>query len=393
MITTSELIYMDHAATTSVRPEVVEVMMNHFSQGYGNPSSIYALGQEARKSMDNSRETVANVLGASRNEIVFTSGGTESDNLAIKGAALALREKGNHIITSSIEHHAVIHTCEQLMEEGFEVTFLPVDRYGKVDPNEVVSSIRDSTILVSVMYANNEIGTVEPIPEISKAVNQEAETRGQKIIIHTDAVQAAGYLDLNVDQLGVDLLSISAHKFRGPKGVGALYVRRRTPFTPQQMGGGQERDRRSGTENIPGIVGLSEALRLAEEEREMSNIHCLELRELIISGIEEMIDRVNLNGHPSERLSNNINISFEGVEAEPILQGLDFAGIAASSRSACSTASLELSHVLKSIGLTSELNRGSLRITIGLDNTKQEVDYLLSVLPDIISKLRHMPSL
>ncbi len=393
MTSPDQLIYLDHAATTPVRPEVLQAMLPHFTKSYGNPSSIYTLAQDARKALDDARDAVAAVLGARRSEIVFTSGGTESDNLAIRGAASALRDSGNHIVTSGIEHHAVLHTCEQLEKHGFDVTYLPVDRHGRVDPEDVAAAITDQTVLVSVMYANNEIGTVEPISEISVVVKQEAETQGRTIVVHTDAVQAAGYLDLDVGRLGVDMLSLSAHKFHGPKGVGVLYVRRRTPFEPQQMGGGQERDRRSGTENVPGVVGLAEALRLAEQEREPSNIRCTELRDRIIAGIEDTIDGVHLNGHPTERLANNVNVSFEGVEAEPILQGLDFAGIAASSRSACSTASLELSHVLTAIGLSDELNRGSLRITVGLENTDEEVDYLLSVLPDLVRRLRAMPSL
>ena len=393
MTSPDKLIYMDNAATTPVRPEVLDAMLPHFTESYGNPSSIYTLAQEARKALDDARDTVAAVLGARRSEIVFTSGGTESDNLAVRGAAIALRETGNHIVTSSIEHHAVLHTCEQLEKQGFDVTYLPVDRYGRVDPQDVASAITDKTVLVSVMYANNEIGTVEPVSEISGVVKEEAERRGRTIVVHTDAVQAAGYLDLDVGRLGVDMLSLSAHKFHGPKGVGLLYVKRRTPFEPQQMGGGQERDRRSGTENIPGVVGLAEALRIAEQERETSNLRCTELRDRILAGVEDTIDGVHLNGHPTERLANNVNVSFEGVEAEPVLQGLDFAGICASSRSACSTASLELSHVLTAIGLSPELNRGSLRITVGLDNTDEDVDYLLSVLPGLVRRLRAMPSL
>ena len=384
---------MDHAATTPVRPEVLEAMMPYFSESFGNPSSIYTLAQEGRKAVDDARETIARALGARMSEIVFTSGGTESDNIAIKGAAFALRNSGNHIITSSIEHHAVLNTCHQLEQSGFDVTYLPVDRYGMVDPNDVGRAITDSTILVSVMLANNEIGTIQPLAEIARVVKNEAERRRRTIAVHTDAVQAAGFLDLNVMALGVDMLSLSSHKFHGPKGVGALYVRRGTPFEPQQMGGGQERQRRSGTENVPGVVGMAEAFRLASDGRERLNAHCRYLSDKTIAGLHESLEGVHLNGHPTERLANNVNVSFESVEGEPVLLGLDFAGISASSGSACSSASLEPSHVLLATGLSEELAQGSLRITFGADNRFEEVDYLLSVLPDLVSRLRAMPSL
>ena len=384
---------MDHAATTPVRPEVLEAMLPYFSESFGNPSSIYTLAQEGRKAVDDARETIARALGARMSEIVFTSGGTESDNIAIKGAAFALRNSGNHIITSSIEHHAVLNTCHQLEQSGFDVTYLPVDRYGMVDPNDVGRAITDSTILVSVMLANNEIGTIQPLAEIARVVKNEAERRRRTIAVHTDAVQAAGFLDLNVMALGVDMLSLSSHKFHGPKGVGALYVRRGTPFEPQQMGGGQERQRRSGTENVPGVVGMAEAFRLASDGRERLNAHCRYLSDKTIAGLHESLEGVHLNGHPTERLANNVNVSFESVEGEPVLLGLDFAGISASSGSACSSASLEPSHVLLATGFSEELAQGSLRITFGADNRFEEVDYLLSVLPDLVSRLRAMPSL
>ena len=384
---------MDHAATTPVRPEVLDAMLPHFSGSYGNPSSIYTLAQEALKALDESRQKVARVLGARRSEIVFTSGGTESDNMALKGAAFALKNVGNHVITSAIEHHAVLHTCHQLEQFGFDVTYLPVDQYGLVDPDGVGRAITDRTILVSVMYANNEIGTIEPMADIARIVKEEGRRRGQSIVMHTDAVQAAGFLDLDTATLGVDMLSLSAHKFHGPKGVGALFVKRGTPLESQQMGGGQERQRRSGTENIPGIVGMAEALRLASDERESTGIHCERLRDRVMSGIFETIEGAHLNGHPTLRLANSVNISFESVEGEPILLGLDFAGISASSGSACSSASLEPSHVLLAIGRPADLAQGSLRITLGRDNTEEDVDYLLSVLPGLVSKLRAMPSL
>ena len=388
-----KMIYLDHAATTPVRPEVLEAALPFFTSSYGNPSSIYTLAQEARKATDEARESVARILGARTSEIVFTSGGTESDNAALKGAAFALRHLGNHIITTTIEHHAVLHTCHQLEQFGFEVTYLPVDEYGLVDPDEVVGAIRDGTIMVSVMLANNEIGTIEPVPEISSLVRQQAMLRNQTIIMHTDAVQGAGFLDLDVKSLGVDMMSLSAHKIHGLKGTGVLYIKRNTPFEPQIMGGGQERERRSGTENVPGIVAMGEALRLAVEERESVYRHCLRLRDRIAEGLMDSVEDIHLNGHPTQRLPNNANICFEGVEGEPILLGLDFAGIAASSGSACSSASLEPSHVLTAIGRSAAQAQGSLRLTLGRDNTDEDVDYLLSVLPGLVGRLRQMPSL
>ena len=393
MSTSKKLIYMDHAATTAVRPEALEVMLPYFSESFGNPSSIYILAQEGRKAVDDAREVIARVLGARVGEIVLTSGGTESDNTAIKGAAFALRNTGNHIITSSIEHHAVLYTCHQMEQFGFEVTYLPVDQHGKVAPGDVAHAITDRTILVSVMLANNEIGTIQPMAEIARVVRDEADRRRRTIVVHTDAVQAAGLMDVNVKALGVDMLSLSSHKVQGPKGVGVLYVRRGTPFEPQQMGGGQERQRRSGTENVPGVVGMAEALRLATLERERLNHHCRLLRDRVIAVLQELVEGVHLNGHRIDRLANNVNVSFESVEGEPILLGLDMAGVCASSGSACSSASLEPSHVLLAIGRSAELARGSLRITFGADNTEEDVDYLLSVLPGLVSKLRSMPSL
>ena len=393
MTIAEKVIYLDHAATTPMRPEVLDAMMPYFAADFGNPSSIYTIGQEARKAVDDARERIARILGARMSEIVFTSGGTESDNAALKGVAFALKSIGNHIITTAIEHHAVLHTCYQLEQFGFDVTYLPVDEYGLVDPRDVVAAITDKTILVSVMMANNEIGTVQPIADIARQVKAEAHRRGRSILMHTDAVQAAGFLDIKVRELGVDLLSLSAHKIYGPKGVGLLYIKRGTPFDEQNAGGGQERQRRSGTENVPGIVGFGEALRLAAQEREANSAHCLQLRERLTQGIFETIDGVKLNGHPAQRLASNVNLSFRGVEGEPVLLGLDFAGVCASSGSACSSASLEPSHVLLAIGLTAEMAQGSLRFTIGQENTDAEIDYLLSVLPDMIAKLRAMPSL
>lgn len=393
MTSSGNIIYLDHSATTPVRPEVLEAMLPYFSLGFGNPSSIYTIGQEARKAVDDAREQAARILGARMSEVVFTSGGTESDNAALKGAAFALRHTGSHIITTAIEHHAVLHTCHQLEQFGFDVTYVPVDEYGIVDPHTIVRAITDETVLVSVMMANNEIGTIQPVAEIARIVKAEAQRRKRTIVMHTDAVQAAGFLDINVRDLGVDLMSLSAHKIYGPKGVGLLYVKRGTPFEAQTAGGGQERQRRSGTENVPGIVGMCEALRLAASEREQVAANCLRLRDKLINGIFDSIDRVHLNGHPTQRLPNNVNISFEDIEGEPVLLGLDFAGVCASSGSACSSASLEPSHVLLAIRRPPELAQGSLRITLGRDNTDADVDYLLAVLPEIVGKLRAMPSL
>ncbi|MCY4653073.1 MAG: cysteine desulfurase NifS [Dehalococcoidia bacterium] len=393
MALNNKLIYMDNAATTPVRPEVVRAMMPFFTEYFGNASSIYELAQQSRGSLDDARRGVARSLGCRTSEIVFTSGGTESDNAALKGVAFALRNVGNHIVTTAIEHHAVLHACHQLEQFGFEITYLPVDKYGLVEPDDVARAVTDRTILVSVMMANNEIGTIQPISEISSTVARAAERFGRKIYVHTDAVQAVGAIEVNTRKLGVDLLSLSAHKLGGPKGVGALYIRRGTPFEPLMMGGGQERDRRSGTENVPGIVGLAEAMRLADAERGQVSAHVMKLRDRLIHGIQERMEGVRLNGHPAKRLPNNVNVSFESVEGEPILLGLDFAGICASSGSACSSASLEPSHVLTAIGLSADLAQGSLRITVGKDNTDEEVDYLLETLTDLVSRLRAMPSL
>ncbi len=388
-----KLIYVDHAATTPVREEVLSAMLPYFSGAFGNPSGLYTVAQEARKAVDDSREAVARCLSARMSEVVFTSGGTESDNAAVKGVAFAMRNVGKHVITTAVEHHAVLHACHQLEQFGFDVTYLPVDEYGLVDPDDVGRAITDQTVLVSVMLANNEIGTVQPISDISRVVKAEAARRGQTITMHTDAVQGGTFLDLDVKVLGVDMLSLSAHKFYGPKGVGALYVRRGTPFEPLQIGGGQERQRRSGTENVPGIVGMAEALRLAAEDRESESKRLAGLRDKIAAGIGQAVEDVYFNGHPTHRLPNNVNVSFKGVEGEPVLLGLDFAGISASSGSACSSASLEPSHVLLAIGRSADVAQGSLRITLGRDNTEDDADYLLSVLPEIVGKLRAMPSL
>ena len=387
------MVYMDHAATTPVRPEVMEAMLPYFTHRFGNASSLYTLAQESRRAVDEARESVARVLGCRTSEVVFTSGGSESDNTALKGAALALKQTGNHIITTSIEHHAVLHTCQYLEDTGFRVTYLPVDRDGLVDTEDVLKAVTDETTLVSVMLANNEIGTIQPVADMARGVKEIAKKLGRTIVFHTDAVQAAGFMDIDVHALGVDMLSLSSHKFYGPKGVGVLYVRRSTPFTPQQFGGAQERQRRAGTENVPGIVGAAVSLRLASEERESSSEHCLRLRDSLIQGIQERIERVYLNGHPTLRLPNNVNFSFDGVEGEPILLGLDFAGTAASSGSACTSGALEPSHVLLALGLPADLAQASLRLTLGKDNTQEDVEHVLRVLPELVGRLRAMPSL
>ena len=385
-------IYLDHAATTPLRAEALQAMLPYLQEAYGNPSSIHAVGQRARTALEGARDTVAKALDCRVNEVVFTSGGTESDNAAIKGGAMALRPTGDHIVTTVIEHHAVLHTCHQLESAGFDVTYVPVDGEGLVKPADVMDAVTDQTVLVSVMYANNEIGTVQPVAETARLVKERAKEQGRTILVHTDAVQAAGYLDLSVKRLGVDLLSLSAHKFHGPKGAGVLFVRRGTPFSPLLMGGGQERERRSGTENVPAIVGMAAALRLAEQEREDACAHSAALRDRLAAGILERVPGSILNGHATRRLPNNVNVCFPGLEAEPVLLGLDLKGIYASSGSACSTASLEPSHVLTAIGRPADVARGSLRVTVGRGTTEDDVNYFLETLPPLVQRLREMPS-
>ena len=388
-----EIVYLDHAGTTPTAPRVLEAMIPYFTGLYGNPSSMHTIGQEARYALDGARERVAKVLHCRAGEVVFTGSGTESDNAAIIGVATALEETGKHIITSTVEHHAVLHTCQYLENIGFDVTYLPVDPYGMVRPEQVYNAITDRTTLVSVMYANNEIGTINPIAEISEAVRRRASELERTIVMHTDGVQAAGFLDLNLRNLGVDMMSLSGHKFYGPKGTGVLFVRRGTPLLPLIQGGGQERERRSGTENIPGIIGFATALEAADAGREEASVHCTALRDRIIQNISANIPGCHLNGHETQRLPNNINFSFEGVEGEAILLGLDAAGIAASSGSACSSGSLEPSHVLLALAQSADLARGSLRVTLGRENTDQEVDYFLGVLDGLVAQLRKLPTL
>ena len=392
-MTVEGTVYLDHAGTTPLDAKVLEAMIPYFSQHFGNPSSLHTVGQEARYALDEARERVAGVLNCRPREVVFTGGGTESDNAAIHGVATALHETGNHIITSSVEHHAVLHACQYLESQGFEVTYLPVDAEGMVQPESVYNAINERTTLVTIMYGNNEIGTINPLSEIDRSIKERAGELSRTIVFHTDAVQAAGYLDLDVASLGVDLLSLSGHKFHGPKGTGVLYIKRGTPYLPLIHGGGQERERRSGTENIPGIVGLSLALESANAIRDETGQRCSALRDRIIGSVLEQIPGTRLNGHATERLPNNANFSFTGVEGEPILLGLDVAGIAASSGSACSSGSLEPSHVLLALGQSAETARGSLRLTLGRDNTDEEVDYLLGVLVDLVQRLRQLPSL
>jgi cysteine desulfurase len=380
-------VYMDHSATTYVRKEVVEAMAPYHAENFGNPSSIYRIARESRRAIDSARAEVAKALGADPDEIYFTSGGSESDNWAIKGVAFANRKKGNHIITSAIEHHAVLHTCEYLEKEGFTVTYLPVDQYGLVSPADLEKAITDKTILISVMYANNEIGTIEPIAELG------AIARMHKVPFHTDAVQAIGNIPIDVKAQNIDLLSLSAHKFYGPKGVGALYVRKGMKIDNLIHGGGQERRHRAGTENIAGIVGLGKAIALATADIEGHNRRIRALRDRLLTGILKTIPHARLNGHPEKRLPGNINVSFEFVEGESILLWLDDEGICASTGSACTSGSLEPSHVLLATGLPVEISHGSLRLTLGSVNTDADVDFVLEVLPKVVSRLREMSPL
>ncbi len=383
------LSYLDHAATTHVDERVVEAMLPYFRERWGNPSSVYSHGRIARRALDESRDTVAGVLNCRPNEVLFTSGGSESDNLAIKGVAFARRAEGDHIVSSRIEHHAVLHTCEWLERHfGFRVTYVDVDRHGMVDPEQYERAVGPGTTVVSIMLANNEIGTLQPLAQLAEIAHR------QGAVFHTDAVQAGGVLDLDVDRLGVDLLSLSAHKLYGPKGVGVLYLRRGTPLLPQMQGGGQERGIRSGTENVPGMVGMAEALRLAHEEMESRNEHARRLRDRLVEGILEHVPGAHLTGHPTNRLPNNASFVFEDTDGESILLNLDQYDICASSGSACTSGTLEVSHVLKALGLTIELARGSLRLTTGLNANDADVDLALEVMPQVIERVRAvMPAL
>ena len=383
-----ERIYLDNAATTAVSPQVVEVMLPYFTQTYGNASSIHAFGREAKRAIETARRQVARALHAAvPQEIYFTAGGSESDNWAIKGAAFANRKKGNHIITTAIEHHAVLHTCEWLAKQGFEITLLPVNEDGKVSVQDVEKEIRPETVLVSVMAANNEIGTLQPIAQIG------ALCREKGVLFHTDAVQAVGAIPLDVQAMNIDLLSLSAHKFHGPKGVGALYVRKGVRLDNLVHGGAQERGFRAGTENLPGIVGLGKAIELACDQLEENASRMTALRDRLIQGVMDRIPEVRLNGHPTDRLPNNCNLSFKYIEGEALLLRLDLAGVAGSSGSACTSGTLDPSHVLLAIGLPHAIAHGSLRLTLGTDTTQQDIDAVLEKLPPIVESLRAMSAM
>lgn len=374
-------VYVDHGATTPTDPRVVEAMLPHFSQKFGNASSVHQFGQEARDAVDQARETIALAIGAKPQEIVFTSGATESDNFAVFGAAWANESRGQHIITSSVEHHAVLEPCRFLESRGFEVTYLPVDRYGRVDPDDVRRALRNDTILISIMHSNNEIGTLEPVTEIGRIAHEHG------VLMHTDATQSAGILPVDVEALSVDLLSMSAHKRYGPKGIGALYIRKGSNIARVQHGGSHERNRRAGTENVPAIVGFGAAMRLAMETMGDEAVRLRQMRDRLSEGLRQIED-VHPNGHPIDRLPGNVNFSFEGTDSESILMALDFQGVAASSGSACTSGSLEPSHVLSAIGLPPEVAAGTVRFTLGRSNTDDEVDFLLEIFPDIIRTLR-----
>ncbi len=383
------IIYLDHAATTAVDARVLEAMLPFWTERYGNASSLHRLGRDAAYALDEARRSMAQILACQPDEIVFTGCGSESDNLAVRGVALAQRARGRgrHIVTSAVEHHAVGHTVQDLVERyGFEATFVGVDRAGWVNPDDVARALRPDTVLVSVMYANNEVGTIQPLAEIGRIC------REREIPFHSDAVQAGGWLSLDVNALQVDLLSLGAHKFCGPKGVGALYVRQGTPLWPMQTGGGHEGGRRAGTENVPYIVGMATALRLAHEEREAKNRRIAALRDRLIAGVLARVPDTYLTGHPTERLPNSASFVIRGVEVEGILIGLDLEGICASSGSACNSASAKPSHVLTAMGLTPPDVYGHLRLTLGHENTDADVDKVLDVLPEIVARLRaHAP--
>ncbi len=380
-------IYLDYAATTPTDPEVVQAMIPYFNEAFGNPSAIYSYGQEAKSAIEKARSKIASLIGARDEEIVFTSGGTEADNFALKGIAFANKNKGNHIITSSIEHHAILESCKFLGKMGFKITYLPVDNFGLVDPDDVKKAITNKTILISVMHANNEVGTIQPITEISKIAREAG------AYFHTDAVQTTGHISADVNQLGVDLLSISAHKLFGPKGVGALYIRKGSKLISFMHGGGQERGRRASTENVPGIVGFGKAAELVGKGMNEEAERLTHLRDKFISTILQRIDHTHLNGHPVKRLPNNINISVEFVEGESMCLNLDVAGICASTGSACSSESLEASHVLLAMRVEPVKAHGSLRFTLGKWTTEEEIDKVLEILPRIVTKLRAMSPL
>ena len=382
-----QIIYLDNAATTKTAPEVVKAMLPYFSEHYGNPSSIYSLGTESKKAVSGVRESIAKSLGAATNEIYFTAGGSEADNWAIKATAEAYAQKGKHIITSAIEHHAVLHTCEYLEKRGFEVTYVGVDENGILKLDELEKAIRPYTILISVMFANNEIGTIQPIKEIGRIAKEHG------VLFHTDAVQAYGQLPINVDEYQIDMLSASAHKLNGPKGIGFLYIRKGLKTRSFIHGGAQERSRRAGTENVPGIVGLGAASERAFARMEEKTKKEIELRDYLIRRIEEEVPYCRLNGDRTRRLPNNVNFSFRFVEGESLLIMLDMRGICASSGSACTSGSLDPSHVLLAIGLPHEIAHGSLRLTLSEENTKEELDTTVEAIKEIVARLREMSPL
>lgn len=390
----AEVIYLDHAATTPTDPAVVQIMLPYFTQTFGNPSSIYRVGQDARAGLDRARRQIAGVLGSRTSEIIFTSGATESNNLALKGVAWQARltdpSRTPHIITTAVEHHAVLHAVDALIEQGFDATIVPVDATGRVDPADIAAAIRPETVLISVMYANNEVGTIQPLREISTIAHEHG------ILMHTDAVQAAGSLSLNVAELGVDLLSLSAHKFYGPKGVGILYVKKGTPIRFQQDGGGQESGRRGGTENVPLIVGMGEALARAEASREAYNAHTRALRDRLWEGLTEAIPDISLNGPDvagEDRLANNLNVTIRGVQGETVLLSLDMDGVEGSAGSACTTGNSEPSHVLLAMGLDEEQARACLRLTVGRGNTIEEIDEAVETLATVVGRVRQLSGL
>ena len=379
-------VYLDHAATTPVHPEVIAAMLPYFHNHFGNPSSVHSFGRDSRKAVDEAREKVATAVGADPREIFFTSGGTEADNIAIQGLALARNKDGRHIITSKIEHHAVLDTCHFLESQGYEVTYLPVDEHGLVSVADFEAALRPDTILATIMHANNEMGTIQPIKEMA------AIARAKKISFHTDAVQTVGSIPVDVKDLGVDMMSFSAHKFYGPKGIGVLYIKKGTRVKPLYHGGGQERKYRPGTENHVGIIGLAKALELATTDLAERQAKVSALRDKLAAGLLALPE-VTLNGHPTQRLPGNVNVSVRYVEGESLILSLDMQGIAVSSGSACTSGSLEPSHVLLAMGLTHEQAHGSLRLTLGIDNTEADVDYVLSVMPAIVERLRKMSPL
>lgn len=380
-------IYVDNAATTKVAPEVVEAMLPYFTENFGNPSSIYAEGREAKKAIERAREQVATAIGADPKEIYFTGSGSEADNWALRSTAKALSSKGNHIITSAVEHHAILHTCQDLEKQGYEVTYLPVDKYGMVSPEDVKAAIKDTTIMISIMFANNEIGTIMPIAEIGEIA------KNAGIVFHTDAVQAVGNVHIDVNEMNIDMLSLTAHKFHGPKGSGALFVRNGVRLISFITGGAQERMRRAGTENVPGIVGLGKAIELATANIDQKQKKLTALRDAYIKKVLETIPYSHLNGHPTKRLPGNANISLEFIEGEGMLLSLDMKGISASSGSACTSGSLDPSHVLLAIGLKHEEAHGSLRVSFGEDNTPEDVNFIADSLKEIVERLRMMSPL